>query len=339
MGDLAGGKPTVWEMVNQAIEALGGSTTNAAVRRWIWERWPGTNRSTIDCQMIAGCVNHPSRVHHRAIDARPRAANNPVVDRFFRPEKGRIEFYDPTKRGKWGIYETAEGKLSVREGNEWGKGVDPGPSEVELAEEVKGKPCSKPDGEDAWAARLQPQLEAALQSLSHGGKKLRVDAKCRLPYAYEVMGYREQTPEKPRLARYETDLLIFDETDDESDDGKLWIPRVVIECKIRGVTTHDALTYSSKSATHKQVHPYLRYGMLVGSYGSVLPARLVRHGAYFDFMAVWEEAEPSATEWEELVDVLRLEVRASRLLQELLSGAGKGKRTFRMLHRRLELTG
>ena len=44
--------------------------------------------------------------------------------------------------------------------------------------------------------------------------------------------------------------------------------------------------------------------LLVGSYGTALPAQLVRHGAYFDFMAVWGDEDASKAEWEELLDVL-----------------------------------
>lgn len=107
----------------------------------------------------------------------------------------------------------------------------------------------------------------------------------------------------------------------------------------KGITTHDALTYSGKAATHKQVHPYLRYGILVGSYGAVLPSRLIRHGAHFDFMAVWEDADPNSAEWELLVDVLTDEVRSSRLLQSLLAKGARDKRSFRLLHRPLKLRG
>jgi hypothetical protein len=72
-------------------------------------------------------------------------------------------------------------------------------------------------------------------------------------------------------------------------------PRVV-ECK-QGVTTHDALTSSTKAATHKQVHPYLRYGCRLGGYETALPDRLIRHMAHFDFMLFWESQQPSKREW------------------------------------------
>ena len=113
----------------------------------------------------------------------------------------------------------------------------------------------------------------------------------------------------------------------------------MIECKRGSLTTHDALTYSAKAATHKHVHPYLRYGILIGDWGGLaLPARLARHGAYFDFMAVLEETEPNAAEWTELGGLLRQEVVASRQLQALLSDRGGSRPLYRLLHRPLVLT-
>jgi hypothetical protein len=104
------------------------------------------------------------------------------------------------------------------------------------------------------------------------------------------------------------------------------------------VTTHDALTYSTKAATHKHVHPYLRYGVLIGDFGTSLPGRLIRHGAYFDFMAAWGSEKPTASEWAEIVDVLRDEITASRTLHALLSDSrSKTRKKFRLLHRPLRL--
>ena len=106
-----------------------------------------------------------------------------------------------------------------------------------------------------------------------------------------------------------------------------WIPRVVIECKIDAVTTHDALTYSAKAATHKHVHPYLRYGILIGEMHCV-PSRLVHHGTQFDFMAAWAGDKPASGELKAFIDVLREEVRASRLLEQLMK-----THKFKLLHR------
>jgi hypothetical protein len=44
------------------------------------------------------------------------------------------------------------------------------------------------------------------------------------------------------VARYQTDLLVYDEV----NGGEHWVPRVVVECKIRGITTHDALITAAR---------------------------------------------------------------------------------------------
>jgi hypothetical protein len=157
---------------------------------------------------------------------------------------------------------------------------------------------------------LRPQLHAALHAFGDPERPqwtVSVESGKKLTYAYEILQHSVDGPEQHQSAGYETDLLI----NDTLDVGK-WIPRVVLECKKGGVTTHDALTYSAKAATHKHVHPYLRYGVLLGDFGAALPGRLIRHGAYFDFMAAWGSEEPIANEWSELVDLLKDEVAASQ---------------------------
>jgi hypothetical protein len=65
---------------------------------------------------------------------------------------------------------------------------------------------------------------------------------------------------------------------------------------------------------------------------------LIRHGAYFDFMMVWQADGPSPKEWNNLVEVLRTEVQASRALQSLLSESRvRGRRRIHLLHRPLML--
>jgi len=110
-----------------------------------------------------------------------------------------------------------------------------------------------------------------------------------------VAAYENLSPVETNSSGYETDLLLYDKA-----GGSRWVPRVVVECKLGGVTTHDALTYSAKAFTHKHVHPYLRYGILVGDFGeSTVQGRLFRHGAYFDFMLTWASAEPSQEQWDD----------------------------------------
>lgn len=77
---------------------------------------------------------------------------------------------------------------------------------------------------------------------------------------------------------FQTDLCLFETLHDD-----ILIPRVVLEFKT-SITTHDVLTYSAKASKHKQVYPYLRYG-IVASGESVVPGRLFTHNQALDFCA------------------------------------------------------
>jgi hypothetical protein len=149
------------------------------------------------------------------------------------------------------------------------------------------------------------------------------------------MKYQGNDPDISMLSRYETDIMISEILSEEE-----WIPRVIIECKLNSVTTHDAITYSKKASTHKNVHPYLRYGILMGHRRHYpLPGRLIRHGANFDFMASWKDYKPENLEWDNLLKVLNREVMASGQLEEILSSSrSKDRKHYSILHRRLELS-
>jgi len=113
----------------------------------------------------------------------------------------------------------------------------------------------------------------------------------------------------------------------------------VIECKIDTVTTHDAIAYSEKAIAHKRVHPYLRYGILIGNRKHYpLPGRLYRHGFYFDFMTSWVGFNATSEEQEGLLNILVEEVQASQTLEEMLykSRSTKRKRYF-VFHKPLRM--
>jgi hypothetical protein len=130
--------------------------------------------------------------------------------------------------------------------------------------------------------------------------------------------------------RYQTDVLIIERTTTD-----VWKPRVVIEGKIDSVTTHDAITYSEKAFAHKRVHPYLRYGILLGHRKHYpLPGRLFRHGLYFDFMVSWVSYEPTPTEGKDFFALLLEQVEASRHLEEMLYQSRRAHRKrYVVLHK------
>ena len=102
------------------------------------------------------------------------------------------------------------------------------------------------------------------------------------------MDYYDSKPNSHNFISYETDILVGEHITDQ-----IWKPRIIIEAKIGRITTHDAITYSRKALTHKNVHPYLRYGILIGNRSHhPLPGRLFRHGENFDFMQSWISYKP-----------------------------------------------
>ena len=155
--------------------------------------------------------------------------------------------------------------------------------------------------EKEWVDSFVPALAERLKVVALKGSTLTVEAGKKLAYAFEVLNYDGDEPAQKNINHYETDILIFD----RQRDGQ-WTPRVIIECTLGSVTTHDAITYSAKAVTHKNVHPYLRYGILIGRREHFpLPGRLIRHGANFDFMASWAGTDPSDDEWQALMNVHR----------------------------------
>jgi hypothetical protein len=184
-------------------------------------------------------------------------------------------------------------------------------------------------GENEWVGQLRLNIDARVKPLSADGWTAKACVRAKLAYAHEIVRYDKDDVPTPQSTKYETDILLYDER--ENGD---WVPRVIVECKL-GISTHDVLTYSSKANTHKHVHPYLRYGLLIGGYAKGLPARAIRHGAYFDFMMFWVSAEWTPTELDELIAVLTDEISASRLLSGLLTKGSPKAAKPRSLHRRL----
>lgn len=103
--------PYVWQMIKESVEALGSPTTNVSVRDWILSKYPGTNKTTIQCQIIVCTVNHRSRIHYSE-NQKPRQATA-QYDFLFRPEKGKLEWYDPKRHGGWQIRRDESGRLTV----------------------------------------------------------------------------------------------------------------------------------------------------------------------------------------------------------------------------------
>ncbi len=183
-----------------------------------------------------------------------------------------------------------------------------------------------------WVKMIAPKIEDRLVKQRPG---LLVLTGKKLPYANEIRSYKNERINRSDFMGYETDLLIIE----SSGDG-IWKPRVVVEVKIRGsISTHDAITYSHKAFTHRQVHPYLRYGILIAERKHYpLPGRLFRHGTQFDFMLSWVGSEPNETEISKTTDLLIKEFDASQAMEEFIFDSRKpGRKHYTVLHRELKV--
>ncbi len=121
-------------------------------------------------------------------------------------------------------------------------------------------------------------------------------------------------PKRPSRghAAFQTDLCVF-----EVLAADLEIPRVVLEFKPK-LSTHDVLTYSAKARRHKQIYPYLRYGLVIARY-KVVPKRFFLHNEALDFCVA--AASFRANELTKFVaKLLKREVRTSHQLESIAFG-------------------
>ena len=88
---------------------------------------------------------------------------------------------------------------------------------------------------------------------------------------------------------------------------------MVLEFKA-GMSTHDVLTYSAKARKHKQIYPYLRYGIIVGSEAKVA-AKFFIHNESLDFCCAARAYIMESTLGAMLSDLILAEIQSSRLLE------------------------
>ncbi len=185
--------------------------------------------------------------------------------------------------------------------------------------------------EAEWVELMAKRIRASSTFKNSG---LETNTGFRLAYGFEISDHNHADEPNTVRTSFETDLAIVQR---EKDGG--WRPRVIIEAKITRVSTHDAITYSTKAAAHRSVYPYLRYGVMLGNRSQLpLPGRLYRHGSQFDFMFSFRSFQPNDVEMRSFLKLLRSEVQASRTMEKLLFESRKQNRDrYTMLHRKLEV--
>jgi len=161
--------------------------------------------------------------------------------------------------------------------------------------------------ENAWTNLIKELLQD-----SNLGKNIYFETLANVPYAQEILSYDLNFKQnKESTTAFETDLLIYEKRN-------VIKPRVIIESKINSVTTHDVITYSYKAQAHKNVTPYIRYGIMLGNRKHYpLPGRLFRHGTNFDFMISFQDYVPSHDEKSAFIDLIKKEISYSQKMEEI----------------------
>lgn len=168
------------------------------------------------------------------------------------------------------------------------------------------------------------------------GENIYIDVLQKIPYALEVSHFDENWEIESNGCKtnsFQTDLVIY-----EKSNGKIK-PRVIIESKYEKVTTHDAITYSNKAIYHKNVVPYVRYGIMLGNREHYpLPGRLFRHGTHFDFLFSFIGDIPTEKEKYYFVEMIRKEIEYSKKFEEIISNSrSKGRRHYFMCQKEFNL--
>lgn len=168
------------------------------------------------------------------------------------------------------------------------------------------------------------------------GDNIYVDVLKKIPYAFEISSFNEEwcvDADGFDETSFETDMVVYEKVDEKI------IPRVIIESKVGTVTTHDAITYSHKAMYHKNVIPFVRYGIMLGARETYpLPGRLFRHGTNFDFLFSFVDYAPSDKEFTVFVDMLKREIAYSRQIEEIfLNNRFSGRKRYYMLQKEFHL--
>lgn len=144
---------------------------------------------------------------------------------------------------------------------------------------------------------------------------------------------REREPTRGGGTGFEQDLLIFERVPDVTADTTI-VPRVSVELKFGGVSTHDAIVYSEKARRIRAIYPFVRYGLILGGLTRI-PGRTLRLGTEFDFIVALPTPIRNAA-LERVVKMLRRELQLSRKLTNILRGRDRVSVLYRSLSFRAE---
>lgn len=122
----------------------------------------------------------------------------------------------------------------------------------------------------------------------------------------ENLEYKPNDPKNPKRGNYafQTDIVI----------AKSNLPFVIIETKYRDFSSHDVLTYSTKALKHKEIYPYIRYGLVVGGKDEI-DNKFFTHNVGFDFAIALKEIDDA--DLQRLNIIIREQLESAKLLLDI----------------------
>ena len=125
-------------------------------------------------------------------------------------------------------------------------------------------------------------------------------------------------PKNPKRGSgaFETDVAIF-----AKKDG-VEVPFIIIEVK-ESITSHDIIIYSNKASRHKNVYPFLRYGLV--SYNlNTIPKRFFKHNKDIDFFLAVRDYVKEKTKLKNILyELVKNELEIFKNIQKILHDKDK----------------
>lgn len=177
--------------------------------------------------------------------------------------------------------------------------------------------------ETKFRKRLKEVLEMGLEKMGLGNK---YSFKENMNLIYKViisenLEYEPNDPKNPKRGRYafQTDITIVENN----------LPLVIIETKYGDFTSHDVLTYSTKALKHKEIYPYIRYGLVVGGKDRI-DNKFFTHNVGFDFAIALREINETdfdETDLGRLNKIIKAQLKSAKRLLDIFADK-KGVKEF-----------
>ncbi|MEN3013527.1 MAG: hypothetical protein ABDH23_02790 [Endomicrobiia bacterium] len=165
--------------------------------------------------------------------------------------------------------------------------------------------------------RFRKKLKYTLKNMFKTDTNIEISDKRSLLYKVFVdqeLNYTPSTPKNPKRGdfAFETDILISKKLKSDT-----FIPLIVLEVKHGGFSTHDVLTYSSKAIKHKEIYPYLRYGLIVSKKKNI-DTKFFIHNVGFDFAISFEKLDKNALR--DIKNMIKNQIEIAENILSIFSG-------------------